>query len=85
MLRLEILYYPTGQENPLRVATVSDERLLAKVAEAAINEAASYLGNLSAMDSGMAEMQRAEVGRLRRVLSMFVPGLQPQENPAVTS
>jgi hypothetical protein len=76
MLRLEILYYPTGQENPLRVAAVSDARLLAKVAEAAINEADSYVENLSAMDSGLAEMQRAEVVRLRSVLGLFLPEMK---------
>jgi len=87
MLTLEILYYPeTSQKGkPFRVARLSDGLLLERAAETVIEDAESIATKLSAVDGGLASMQRAEIDRLRRVLSRFVPHLRSQESRALAS
>jgi hypothetical protein len=87
MLTLEILYYPkTSQKcKPFRVARLSDGSLLERAAITAIDEAELIATKLSAVDGGLVSMQRAEINRLRRVLSMFLPHLRSQESHAVAS
>ena len=82
MLKLELLYYPTNDPRPLRVANISDERLVALASRTAIREAESTAHELSAVDRGLADMQLAEVGRLRRVLGLFLLELK---SPASTT
>jgi hypothetical protein len=72
MVRLAILYEP-NKGRPLLLASLADRQLLAAAARAALAEAELRCDILAEADEGLALVQREEVDRLRRVLSMFVP------------
>ena len=72
---LLLVYEPTGGR-PLTVARVEDRRLLLDAAQLAIIAAEQRAEELAAADCLLGEVERAEAGRLRKVLSLLVPELR---------
>jgi len=75
---LAILYEPE-RGRPLTVARVGDRRLLIAAAEAAIAEAGERARVLGDADEFLGAVQREEAERVRRVLTILVPELRPDE------
>jgi hypothetical protein len=74
MLNLAILYTPPGGR-PLRLVNVADRRLLIAVAQAAILEATKRADRVAHADTLLGEVEAAEVSRVQRILSLFIPEL----------
>ena len=74
MLNLAILYTPPGGR-PLRLVSVTDRQLLIAVAQAAIIEGTQKAQRLGVADTFLGEVEAAEVGRVQRILSLFIPEL----------
>jgi hypothetical protein len=72
---LLLVYEPAGGR-PLTVARVDDRRILLDAAQRAISEAQQRAEELSSADCVLGEVERAEAGRLRTVLGLFVPELR---------
>jgi hypothetical protein len=72
---LLLVYEPVGGR-PLTVARVADSRMLVDAACAAILAAEQRAAELATADSLLGELERAEAGRLRTVLSLLIPGLK---------
>ena len=72
---LLLVYEPAGGR-PLTVARVQDRRMLLDAAHLAILVAEQRAEELAAADRVLGEVERAEAGRLRRVLSLLVPDLR---------
>ena len=71
---LLLVYEPAGGR-PLTVARVQDRRMLLHAAQLAILAAEQRAEEFGAADRLLGEVERAEAGRLRRVLSLLVPEL----------
>jgi hypothetical protein len=76
---LLLVYEPAGGR-PLTVARVSDSRMLVDAAQFAIVAAEQRAEELAAADGVLGEVERAEAGRLRKVLSLLVPELRIRES-----
>lgn len=72
---LLLVYEPVGGR-PLTVARVDDRAMLLDAAQLAILAAEKRAEDLAAADRVLGELERAEAGRLRKVLSLLVPGLK---------
>jgi len=70
-----LVYEPAGGR-PLTVARVADRRMLLDAAQQAILAAEQRADELATADRVLGEVERAEAGRLRRVLSLLVPELK---------
>jgi len=79
---LLLVYEPAGGR-PLTVARVADRRMLLDAAQIAIVTAEQRAEELAAADSVLGEVERAEAGRLRKVLSLLVPELKATEPACV--
>ena len=79
---LLLVYEPAGGR-PLTVARVHDRRMLLDAAQIAIIAAEQRAEELAAADRVLGEVERAEAGRLRRVLSILVPELNAGEKTLV--
>jgi hypothetical protein len=78
-----LLVYETPGGSPLTVARIADGRLIGEVARAAVCAVELRADALSDADSILGELERAEAGRLRRVLSLLIPGfLFDEEQPS---
>jgi hypothetical protein len=71
-----LLVYETPGGSPLTVARVADARLIGEVARAAVGAVELRAEALSEADSILGEFERAEAGRLRKVLSLLIPGFR---------
>ena len=82
-----LLVYETPGGSPLTVARVADAHLIGEVARAAVGAVESRAEALSEADGILGELERAEAGRLRKVLSLLIPGFRLDEeqtrSPAV--
>ncbi len=76
---LLLVYEPVGGR-PLTVARVADSRMLVDAARAAILAAEQRAEDLATADRVLGELERAEAGRLRKVLSLLVPELKATES-----
>jgi len=79
---LLLVYEPAGGR-PLTVVRVEDRRMLLDAAHLAILVAEQRAEELAAADRVLGEVERAEAGRLRRVLSLLVPELKATEADAL--
>ncbi len=75
---LLLVYEPAGGR-PLTVARVSDPRMLVDAAQVAIVAAERRAEELTEADRVLGEVEWAEAGRLRKVLSLLVPELKTRE------
>ncbi len=75
---LLLVYEPTGGR-PFTVARVEDRRIVLGAAQFAIVAAEQKAEEFAAADHVLGEVERAEAGRLRRVLSLLVPELKAME------
>ncbi len=82
MIRLAITYEP-DKGRPLMLASITDPSLLVEAARRALAEAEMRCDILAEADEGLAFVQREELERLRRVLTLFVPGLKTEKRMAV--
>jgi hypothetical protein len=71
---LLLVYEPNGGR-PLTVARVDNRQMLLDAAQLAIIAAEKRAEELAAADRVLGEVERAEAGRLRKVLSLLVPEL----------
>ena len=71
-----LLVYETPGGSPLTVARVADARLIGEVARAAVGAVELQADALSEADSMLGELERAEASRLRKVLSLLIPGFR---------
>jgi len=62
-----------GSERPYTAARVEDPVLARIVAQRAVDDAVAQAEAMSSLDPVLAEAQRAEAERLRRVLGVLVP------------
>jgi hypothetical protein len=69
---------PSGGR-PLTVARVEDARMLVDAAHAAILAAERRAAELAGADCLLGEVERAEAGRLRTVLTLLIPALKTRE------
>jgi hypothetical protein len=69
-----LVYEPVGGR-PLTIARVDDQALLLRIAEAAIGEAQARAELVARADDLLGEVQREEVNRLKKVLTLLVPEL----------
>jgi len=86
-ISLMILYEPaSAQREPVPLVRVQDPELAVLVAQSAIAAAEERASELDAADGYLGEIERAEVERLRCVLTLLVPGFRPVERltPVVT-
>jgi hypothetical protein len=74
-----LLVYETPGGSPLTIARVADTDLINRVAQAAIGTIESRAEALSETDRLLGELERAEAGRLRKILSLLIPGFKFQE------
>ena len=74
---------PTSKRGPVPLARVDNPDLTLKVAESAISEAEAWALELSQADEFLGEAEHAEVQRLRRVLSLLIPGVSPDRKSVV--
>jgi len=81
---LLLVYEPAGGR-PLTVARVSDSRMLVDAAQLAIVAAEHRAAELAAADRVLGEVERAEAGRLRKVLSLLIPELKAEEAACLDS
>jgi len=81
-ISLLLVYEPAGGR-PLTVARVADPRMLLEAAQIAILAAEQRAGEMAAADHVLGEVERAEAGRLRKVLSLLVPELKTRETPCL--
>jgi hypothetical protein len=82
---LAIVYQPVGGD-AVELARVFDRRLLVATAQRAISDRARWAGELAKQEPGLAVIERAEVDRLRSVLSILIPDLATSvESPARTT
>lgn len=72
---LLLVYEPAGGR-PFTVARVEDRCMLLNAAQLAILAAEQRAEELAAADCVLGEVERAEAGRLRKVLSLLVPELK---------
>jgi hypothetical protein len=79
---LLLVYEPAGGR-ALTVARVTDPRMLLDAAQVAILAAELRAEELTAADRVLGEVERAEAGRLRKVLSLLVPELKTRESPCL--
>jgi hypothetical protein len=80
-ISLILVYEPdsaTGRPTPL--ARTADPQLIFAVAEHAIADAISRATLLSQSDEVLGELERAEVGRLRTILTALIPELRSRNN-----
>jgi hypothetical protein len=70
---LLLVYQPEGGR-PLTVARVDNETLLRDAAHHALLEADDRAQQFGEVDRLLGEIERSEAGRLRRVLSLLIPG-----------
>lgn len=75
---LLLVYEPAGGR-PLTVARIADPRMLLDAAQVAILAAEQRAEELATADRLLGEVERAEAGRLRKVLSLLVPELNARE------
>ena len=72
---LLLVYEPSGGR-PLTVARVADPRMLVDAAHMAILAAEQRAAELAEADRVLGEVERAEAGRLRKVLTLLIPELK---------
>jgi hypothetical protein len=75
-----LLVYESAGGRPLTVARVQDRRILLDAAHFAIMAADQRAEELAAADRVLGEVERAEAGRLRKVLTLLVPDLKVGED-----
>jgi hypothetical protein len=75
---LLLVYEPAGGR-PFTVARVEDSHMLLNAAQIAILAAEQRAEELAAADCVLGEVERAEAGRLRRVLSLLIPELKARD------
>ena len=80
-----LLVYETPSGSPLTVARVADARLIGEVARAAVGAVELRADALSEADSILGEFERAEAGRLRKVLSLLIPGFRHDEGQPLSA
>jgi hypothetical protein len=88
-IALMLVYEPDSADGgPVPLARVSDGQLIAAVAEAAVSAAEERAQKISRRDEFLGEIERAEVRRLRELLSLLLPGFRmpkqfSESSPAV--
>jgi hypothetical protein len=76
---------PTSRQGPVPIARLDHPGLAIAVAQAVIAQAETHASELAAVDGYFGELAQAEAQRLRRVLSLLLPGLRsPGNSPLVT-
>lgn len=76
-----LVYEPhTHREGPVLIARLDDPALVVRAARSAIGAAQRRATELGRMDELIGELEAAEVGRLRALLAMLVPGLRGSAN-----
>jgi hypothetical protein len=71
-----LVYEPhTSKRGPVPLVRVDDPELALRVALSAIAAAEARASELSQADEFLGEAERAEVQRLRRVLTLLIPGV----------
>jgi len=84
-ISLMILYEPaSARQEPVPLARVQDPKLAVLVAHSAVAAAEERASELESADGYLGEVERAEVERLRRVLTLLVPGFRSVDR-AVTA
>ncbi|MCE5306802.1 MAG: hypothetical protein LLG20_04100 [Acidobacteriales bacterium] len=82
-ITLMLVYEPTAStQGPIPLARVDDSGLTLQVAESAIAAAEARALELSQADEFLGEAEHAEAQRLRRVLALLIPGVNPCERRA---
>ena len=66
---------PSDHEGPIPLARVDDPTLTLRVAESAIIQAEARALELSKVDEYLFEAEHAEAQRLRRLLTLLIPGV----------
>jgi hypothetical protein len=74
-----LLVYEANGGHPFTIARVEDRRMLLDAAQVAIIAAEHRAAELAVADCVLGEVERAEAGRLRKVLSLLVPELRFNE------
>jgi hypothetical protein len=82
-MALLLVYEPaTAEKGTMLVARVKNPRLVVDAARAALEEAQARAGVLLGIDGPLAEIELAEVDRLREVLSILIPAQRKPEPEA---
>jgi hypothetical protein len=75
-ITLMLVYEPaTSKRGPVPLVRLDDPALALKVAQSAVAEAEARAVQLSRADEFLGEAERAEAHRLRRVLTLLIPGV----------
>jgi len=75
-----LLVYETPGGSPLTIARVADSRVITDVANAAVRAIESRADALAEADVILGEVERAEAGKLKKILSLLVPDLKLRED-----
>jgi hypothetical protein len=80
-ISLVLVYEPEAASGrPMPLARTTDPHPILAVAEQAITDAISRATLLSHSDEVLGELERAEVDRLRTVLTVLIPELRSRNN-----
>lgn len=71
-----LLYIPPGGGGEFRIAMTTALEAVRVVGEVALAEAQQSVNFWHGLDPDLALMRQAEVDRLRRVLSLLLPGIE---------
>ena len=82
-LALVLVYEPpTAKGRPVRIDRITDQTLMVRAARSALSEAQAKADALDRADELLGEVERAEVKRLREVLSLLFSDLTTQPKSA---